>query len=558
MTSSLDKAINIKHYLRVLWRRKGIIVLCAVLCFASTLVALEFVPKTFESQVTMMIEDSQLLSRELESVRGGIMESPNYYGLDEERMSKMIGRIRSRPFLERVIRILKMHEDPMIRSRAADELKKRNSDVTLEEMSIRILVENLQSRLRFGSAGKGIYKIIVADYSPENAQLIARWISEIFVDASNQRNIELIRSAYEFGGEQLKIYEQRLRRSEETLERYRQSVIQRDLRQTSVRPDNLIFAEALSRRVGDEAAMMRVRLKEYSEKAAATGMLDDAIAILATPGVRDLSSRLQTTLKNEVMNRLGEPSGDLNAWPPPGTYSNIRRTLLDEVELETSTRYPGATSDDVASIAKYLFTRLDLEAQELAVEQLTASIEASKARVESTPGGEIELARLEADVETNRRLLQSFQSQMVASDVSRAVEITKLGMQIEILDPANRPLSPSHPNRAKILLASLLLGPLIGAGMAFVGEAADSTLRTLDDFARVVPEPILGATPLLGRLTVRRRWIRRHWVPASVALVVLLATTIFVFRDQLLAHVWTKGTPVKVVSPDKDTNENQR
>lgn len=558
MTSSLDKAINIKHYIRVLWRRKGIIILCAVLCVASTLVVLEFVPKTYESQVTMMIEDSQLLSRDLESVRGGIMESPNYYGLDEERMSKMIGRIRSRPFLERVIRILKMHEDPMIRSRAADELKRRTSDVTMEEMSIRILVENLQSRLRFGSAGKGIYKITVADYSPENAQLIARWISEIFVDASNQRNIELIRSAYEFGGEQLKIYEQRLKRSEEVLERYRQSVIQSDLRQTSVRPDNLVFAEALSRRVEDEAAMMRVRLKEYGEKAASTGMREDAATILVSPGVLDLSTRLRSTLKNEVMNRLGEPSGDLNAWPPPGTYSNIRRTLLDEVERETAARYPGASADDVAALAKYLFTRLDLEAQEAAADQLTASIEASKRRVESTPGGEIELARLEADVETNLRLLQSFQSQMVASDVSRAVEITKLGMQIEILDPANRPLKPSHPNRAKILMASLMLGPLLGAGMAFVSEAADSTLRTLDDFARVVPEPILGATPLLGRLTVRRRWIRRHWVPASVALVVLLATTIFVFRDQLLAHVWTKGTPVNVVSPDKDTNENQR
>ena len=296
MTSSLDKAVNIKHYARVLWRRKGIVLLCSVLCVTSSLVALEFVPKIYESEVTLIIEDSQLLSNELEKVRGGIMETPNRYGLNEERMAKMVGRIRSRPFLERVVRILKMQEDPTIRARAANDLKKRKSDVSAEEMAIRILVENLQARLRFGTSGQGIYKVTVADYSAENAQVLAKWISEIFVDASNQRNIDLLKSAHEFGAEQLRIYQQRLDRSEDALERYKQSWIQVELGQRTVQPEKLVLAEALSRRIADESAMMRVRLKEYGEETASLGMQDGSEAILGSLKVREMFAVLVSTL----------------------------------------------------------------------------------------------------------------------------------------------------------------------------------------------------------------------------------------------------------------------
>lgn len=558
MDQSLDKAINFKHYARMLWRRKGIIVLCGVLCLSSSVVALQFVPKTYESQVTLMIDDNQLLTSELEKIRGGMLEPPRGYGVNEERMAKLAGRIRSRPFLERVIRILKMQEDPMIRARAEQELRKRKADYSVDEMAIRLLLGNLQSRIRIAAAGTGIYKVTVADYSAENAQLLGKWITEIFVDASNQRNMDLIRSAHEFGAEQLRIYEQKLRQSEEALERYKESRIQRDLLDAAVRPDNLGIAEALSRRVADEVAMTRVRLGDYRD-ACARDLRDDCDVILGNARVRELGATLRSTLSNEVRNMLAGSRTDLTQWPPTGAYESIRRSLLQEVEAEASLRYGARTTEDQEAVARYIFTKLDLEAQQGAADVLTGAIGASKASFQASPGGEIELARLEEDVETNRRLLQSFQSQMVASDVSRAVEVTKLGMQIEILDPANRPLEPSSPNRKKILLASLLLGPMIGLGMAFLIEATDPTLRSIEDFARVIPEPILGVTPLVTRLAVRRRpWIRRHWIPASVTAIVVLAVALYAARDQLLLHVWTSANPVRMVNPESGVDADRR
>ncbi|MDM7913918.1 MAG: GNVR domain-containing protein, partial [Candidatus Eisenbacteria bacterium] len=368
---------------------------------------------------------------------------------------------------------------------------------------------------------------------------------------------DLIKSSHEFGAEQLRIYEQRLASSEQLLERYKQSMIKSQLARAILPAANLGFAEALSRRIDDDAAMTRVRLKGYAESVERIGLRGDPEVILSLPGVRQMTDALTSALGNDVMNSLGSAAVDLENWPPPGSAA-LRRNLFRAIDMEVGSRYPELDDADRGAVSNYLFAKLDLRAQESAADVLQSSIGISKARVESTPSGEIELSRLEADVETNRRLLQSFQSQMVASDVSRAVEVTKLGMQIEILDPATLPLKPSHPNRRKILLASLLLGPMIGAGMAFLGEATDSTLRTLEDFARVVPEPILGATPLLSRLKIRRSWIRRHWVAVSVGAVILLALGLYAAREPLRRHVVQQGTPVKMVNPEKGNDADTR
>ena len=161
------------------------------------------------------------------------------------------------------------------------------------------------------------------------------------------------------------------------------------------------------------------------------------------------------------------------------------------------------------------------------------------------------MAALQKNVAEHRELLESFRAQMVASDISRAVESTKLGMQIEILDPAQLPLTPSHPNKSKILMAALLMGPLLGVALAFISETTDSTLRSLDDFREIITEPILATTPLLRSMKPRQQGLRRYWVPAALTGVLLLTIAFFVARTTVLSDLDTFGRPLQVVDPEK-------
>ncbi len=554
MTSSLDTTVDLMHYLRLIWRRKGIILLCAVTSFCAALIALTRVPNEYESEVTLLVGHDQPLTSELQRLMGG-MRRPTTRRIGEERMAMLIGRIRSRPFLEQVIRMLRMDEDPRVRE-LAEERCEANPGITTDEMVVRILVENLQSRMRFSASGPGIYKVIVADYSAQDAQLLARWVSELFVRMSGQDALERIRVAHEFGAEQLGIYEHQLRRSEEALEQYKESLIERTLAQSIVREDNLVLAEILYRRIADDVSMARIRHKPHADALAELGLETDQLSLLEYPEIRDLSASFSASRSDELMNRLAGGTSAAGGGGALGDYGALRRDLLHQVETVTANRFPEASPGIVAVVARFVFSRTDLEVQLEAAEMLRGAIDEYKRQAKSAPEGETELNRLENEVVTNRELLESFRVQLVASDVSQAVEKAELGRQVEILDPASFPLTPSRPNRRKILLAALLLGPLVGVGIAFVSETMDPIMRSLEDFTRVVPEPILGTTPLLSRLVTRRPWLRRHWILVTVTVVVLVTGTFFFVRGRVLRDIVAVGVPVRVVNPEGVPDEN--
>ena len=552
MDSSTDKPLDLGHYGRMLWRRRWIVLVCMVGVLCATVVGLEYVPSQYESSVTLLIEERQQLAAQIEEVLGGMRSSSRgTREEEEERLSQMIGRIRSRPFLERVVKILKMTDDPGIREQARDR-QASHPELTREEIEVRLVVQSLQSRIRFGKAGRGLYEIIVVDTDPQNAQLLAKWISELFVDVTIQKELEHIRSAREFGEEQRRVYEEQLHRSEEALERYKASRIQQTLDVNVVRESNLMAAEALRRRLGDEAATASAQVLPLSRAAQNEGMPAQDVRLRDDMAVRDLVRRLSGSLTGAAQQLLSAEKPDMNQWPPKGEVDGARRDLYTTIRQRAAELYAGSSPNALHAVTNYAFAQANASALADAADWMDRSINAFRRHAQSAPVDEMEVQRLESEVGKNRELLQSFQAQAVASDVSQAVETTNLGLRLEIIDPAMVPLAPSRPNRSRILMASVLLGPLVGIGFAFLGELLDPTLRTLDDIRRVAPEPIYGVMPRFSALQTRRRGLRRYWIPATLTGIVLVTALLFVARVTVFRDLAVVGTPIRAVDPGNE------
>ena len=554
MSSSLDTSVDLNHYLRMFWRRKGIVALCAITVVCAAVAALEFVPREYEARAALMIEDRQPLSNQLESVLGGMRRSTGGYRADEKRMDKLMGRVRSRPFLERVVQLLRMDEDPGVQAAAREALERRPG-VSLEEMSTRVAVNRLQSKIGFGQKGTGIYEIIVTDTDPENAYLLSKWISELFVDVSLQNSLEELRMAHEFGAEQLKIYEEQLERSERALQQYMETVIEQDLDKSVVGADNIALAENLYERVLDEAELARVRVLPFARTLEEAGLEAERSELLNDPRVVNQARALTSALEEELTKRLvSERRGADSDWPPTGAYVALRRGLFQLIERSAAAANPDLSGDLQDALARYVFSTVDREAHADAAEFLGQSISDFRRQAQAEPKDEMEIARLESEIATNRELLRSFQAQLVASDVSQAMEMTNLGMRIEILEPPEIPLAPTRPNRAKILAAAVLLGPLLGLGIALVIELMDPTLRSISEFRRVFDGPVLGTPPLVDDRIVQepRGVLRRYWIPATVTGVVLVTALFLVFtRSGMFDDVAPSQESVQIVDPEQ-------
>jgi uncharacterized protein involved in exopolysaccharide biosynthesis len=547
-----DVTLDLKHYLRMLWRRRGVILLASVTVICSALVGVQFVPLEYESSTTIRIEERRRLTRELEQVLGPSGGGGYGYRADEARLDEMAARINNRPFLERVARLLKMNEDPRVLETARKALR-RFPDATVDELAIRHVVNQLRRKVMFRRAGMSNYRIVVADSDPKNAQTLAKWISELFVDYSLQSSLEDLRTAHEFGAEQERIYEERLRLSEAALEQYRKAAIQTDLSQGFVREQNLGRAEALYTQVLDEVDLSRLRLLPLSRSIAEAGLSEAAEMIDSDPEVRSQAQAVRAELRETVTSIVGSGGGRGGPeWPPGDEYLVVRRGMFRLIERRTAVVH-GARSAEVRDlISRFIFAKVDNEEQADVTAWLGRAIGEFKLQAQALPRDEMELRRLEADVSTNRTLLQSFRAQLISSDISQAMEVTNLGMRVEILDPPQMPLRPARPDKGKIIFAAIALGPLLGVGLGFVTELLDPTLRTLSDFQRVFDGPVLGTAPLLAKAKSPGRGLRRHWVTAAVTGVVLLTALFFLTRTTLLPDFTTVAPSIQVIDPGSE------
>lgn len=554
MASALDKSLDLKHYMRTLWRRKSLVLLSTVVVVCATLIALQLVPKQYVASATLSIQERDVLSLPLEAVLGGSRVNTQAYGFEEQRQARIVSNIKSRPFLEEVIRVLKMNQDAGLLERARRR-QTEHTDLIPQEIAVRILIERLQSRIEVRSVGPGLYRFLVRDYDPGTARLIAHWISELFIDITTKRELDRIRAQRNFSFEQLRIYEEQVARSEAALKRYRESLIGTALEDNPVASGNLRAAERRHADLLSDEASARTRMGVRARAAIGAGFPGDDPNLREDPEVQARTDRLTDAMHAYSLGVLTATSANSpRVLQLTAELSQARTQLYRRIEERVGALYPSRDAADRGKMADYVFAQLDARVQADAASELNVLIQDYKRRVRNEPGHELELSRLTQEVQRNRDLLDSFRAQMVASDLQQAVETTDLGMRVEIVDPAQLPLEASWPDQGKILALAVLMGPLLGIGFAFLAEFLDPTLRHLEDIQRIVPEPILGTLPLVQNVLPAGRGLRRRWVPITLVGVVLLTAAFFVTRDRLFPDLGVPRQAVQAVEPVEGGN----
>lgn len=99
--------------------------------------------------------------------------------------------------------------------------------------------------------------------------------------------------------------------------------------------------------------------------------------------------------------------------------------------------------------------------------------------------GLMRLAKVNSDIYTF--LLQKHEEARIA----KASTISN----VDVIDPAIIPDRPIKPHKAKNLLLGLLVGAMLGVGLAFFQEYLDDTIKDADEAKRAVQLPLLATIP---------------------------------------------------------------
>lgn len=103
----------------------------------------------------------------------------------------------------------------------------------------------------------------------------------------------------------------------------------------------------------------------------------------------------------------------------------------------------------------------------------------------------IQYNALKREVESDKSLYESLLKRTKETEVTKELETTN----IRIIDLATVPKAPFTPNRKRDIQMGVMLGILVGVGLAFFLEYLDSTIKTAEDIELYVKLPFLGYVP---------------------------------------------------------------
>lgn len=112
--------------------------------------------------------------------------------------------------------------------------------------------------------------------------------------------------------------------------------------------------------------------------------------------------------------------------------------------------------------------------------------------LQELPGREVELARLQRQTQVLDEVYVVLLTHLKEAEVAAAVD----DPSVRVVQPAFVPFEPIRPQKVLSVLLALVLGTVLGAGVAFAREQMDNTVHTREDLQRVMDGiPVLGHIP---------------------------------------------------------------
>ena len=147
------------------------------------------------------------------------------------------------------------------------------------------------------------------------------------------------------------------------------------------------------------------------------------------------------------------------------------------------------------SLIKNLENQRDVEMKIAQAEGVEIAPEEYTKLISSVPRQEQQLSRLTRDYMVNANIYESLLQRLETAKLSETLEESEKGPKFRILEPARLPLEPVKPRKILVVLGGFVVGLLLGAGVVYILDMSNTSIRNLDEARNVLEFPVLGSIP---------------------------------------------------------------
>lgn len=444
------------QFLSILRARWRVVALVLGLTVATTLVVSLLLPRQYTATASVVVD---FKPDPVSAFAFGGGASPAY-------MATQVDIVRSERVAQRVVRNLKLNENPQVRQQWLDE--------TGGEGSIEVWLAGVFQKQMdvVPSRESSVIAISYKAPDPRFAAGLANAFAQAYIDTALELRTDPARLYSTF-------FENRAKEARETLEQAQSKVSAFQKQAGIIATDERLDVEtARLNELSSQATMMQALLAESaSRQVQAQGAQGDRMQeVLNNANVTQLKadiSRAEAQLQ-QLATRLGDKHPQV--VEAKASLAELRS------RLEAETRKVTGSVTVSANINRQR------------VAEVQRALQAQRDKVLKMKAVRDEGLVLLRDVENAQRsydaLLQRFTQTNLEGQTTQS--------NINLLTQATPPLEPSSPRIVLNTLLAIFLGTLLAVGTALLLELMDRRVRNVDDVVEALGLPVLGLMPKPG------------------------------------------------------------
>ena len=510
LTQKLEQVVN---EIRGTWRYRWTALLVAWVAASLGWFATYWIPNSYEAQARVFVDSSTALRPLLE---GLAIDSGVQSQLDLVRRSLL-----SKPNLEKVAR--------------ETGLLQRATTPQEEEWLIEQLREDIRITSEVSRGNDDLYTMSFTDVNRDKSIEVVSRLLESFMGDVIGSKAQGQESAQRFLREQIADYERRLYEAETRLADFKKKNLGLVPGERGDYFTRLQTEQDELDRSRSELQLLLRRQDQLSQQ------LSGEVPFIAEPGrdneqadttigrLRDAETRLQELLlrftdKHPEVVALRETIDQLR-----GRYDRELASLRNGESLDGS-------SIPRSSNPVYQRIQVSLNEVEVEIAALQTDILGRERRIadlqmllDTAPEVEAEFARLNRDYGVTRAQYDSLVQRLETARISEMADET---VRFEVIDPPSSPTLPVGPNRTLLLAASLFLGIVAGAAVAYGKNVGNPVFFEPSRLSIHTARPVLGVIGYAFPTAARQRTARdKRWLGLATASLLAVFVAAVIWAD---------------------------
>ena len=450
-----------QQFLLIVWARRKLAVILLLLTVSVTAIVSLLLPKGYTASTSIVFD---LKSDPILGMVLPAMASPGY-------ITTQTDIIQSDRVAGRVVKLLSFDKSAQAKNTWKQET---DGKISLESYYGTLLQKGLSIK---PTRGSNVLSIIYSGADPKFTAAVANAFAQAYIETNIELRVDPARQYAAWFDERLKTLRDNLEQAQARLSVYQQ--------ETGIVATDERVDQETSRltTLATQLAVVQAERADMSSRQKNTGseLSPDVMQSTIVQGIKSELAKAEARM-SEISSTVGKNHPQRQQLE--AQIAGLKQQLSEEIR-----RVSGGTA-----------TASRVSAQK--VGEARAAYEAQKKRVLDLRAERDQISVLSKEVESAQRTYESVSQRMSQNNLESQSQQTN----VSILSPAVEPTEASRPKILLNILASVLVGGLLGIGVALGLELLDRRVRNLDDLAALEGIPVLGILqPELAVQTLKER-----------------------------------------------------